>query len=350
MIITFATVCHLLLAPQLLTSQLQPSTVSLTTTQIGSRVEQTVQWAPTDTQAAKPTAAVLPGELITSRAKQVEKVGDIYTLRGDVEVTFRRYTLKADEITYNAVSGEITATGHIVFDGGPHDEHITATRGSYNVNTESGTFYDVVGTTGTQIRGKNVSLTSSNPFSFVGARVDKKGPDKIIVHHGTVTSCRLPRPKWSFRAHQVEVVTGEDAKIYNTTFWLWRVPVFYFPFLDHPVERLGRKTGFLLPTIGRSSRKGYILGDSFYWAINRSMDATLGAEYYSRRGWAQHGDFRAKLTEESSIVAQYFGVVDRGIPTSSNDGKTIDQGGREVRVNASGVLRPGLRGVQILTI
>ena len=38
-----------------------------------------------------------------------------------------------------------------------------------------------------------------------------------------------------------------------------------------------RDTGFLVPTIGRSSTKGNIVGDSFYWAINRSMDATLGS-------------------------------------------------------------------------
>ena len=26
--------------------------------------------------------------------------------------------------------------------------------------------------------------------------------------------------------------------------------------------------------------------------MNRSMDGTLGAEYFSKRGWSQHGEFR----------------------------------------------------------
>src|SRR5258708_21130828 len=50
----------------------------------------------------------------------------------------------------------------------------------------------------------------------------------------------------------------------------------------------GRQSGFLIPTIGTSNSKGTIVGDSFYWAINRSMDATLGAEYLSRPGWLLH--------------------------------------------------------------
>ena len=63
--------------------------------------------------------------------------------------------------------------------------------------------------------------------------------------------------------------------------------------MEHPVDNLGRKSGFLIPTIGQSNTRGTIFGDGFYWAINRNSDATLGAALYSARGWAQFGDFRA---------------------------------------------------------
>ncbi|MFB3815683.1 MAG: LPS-assembly protein LptD [Terriglobales bacterium] len=331
-LITVAALCHLLLAAPILTSQLQPET-------------------PTPARTSPPQ----PGEPVTIRAQQQEKIGDFYRLRGEVEIEFRDYVLRADEITYNDATGEIVATGNIVFDGGPHDEHLTAKRATYNINTDSGQFFDVVGTTGAKMRGRNIILTSSNPFSFQGAVVDKVGRDKIVVHHGTATSCTLPNPKWAFRATRISVVAGEDAKIYNSSFWLWRLPVFYFPFFDHPVERLGRKTGILLPTIGQSSVKGTILGDSFFWAINRSMDATVGAEWYSKRGSAQHGEFRARPNEGSYMNARYFGVVDRGIArnvTISGPGGTLivlpgkqDQGGHEVTLVGQLRFRDGLRAV-----
>src|SRR5439155_26002181 len=127
-----------------------------------------------------------------SSSQQQEKNGDLYTLRGEVEITFRSYILHADMITYSADPGDITAEGHITCDGGPHDMHLTAGRGTYNIRSQTGKFYDVAGTTGARFRGKNVTLTSSNPLTFSGKEVDKTSEDRYIIHHGTVTSCELP--------------------------------------------------------------------------------------------------------------------------------------------------------------
>jgi LPS-assembly protein len=304
MLNTLALLCHLLLLPGVVTSQLLA-------------------------EASAPAAS----QEVIIRAQQQEKAGDVFHLRGDVEITFRQFTVRADEITYDSSSGEITARGNLRFQGGPHDERLSASHGSYNLQTESGRFYEVVGSTGARFRGRGVILTSSNPFVFSGKMVEKRG-NRYIVHDGSVTSCRLPDPKWSFSAERVEVVPGGNARIYHSTFYLFKVPIFYFPFVAHPVENLGRQSGFLIPTVGQSSRKGTIIGDAFYWAINRSMDATFGAEYYSRRGFAQHGEFRARPSDQSFVLLQYFGVVDRD-----------RQGGQEARLSAEGVFPRRTRGV-----
>ena len=61
---------------------------------------------------------------------------------------FRNNVLHCDEATYDSTTGIVTAKGHVVFDGGPHNEHITATHGTYDVSRDSGTFYDASGSTG----------------------------------------------------------------------------------------------------------------------------------------------------------------------------------------------------------
>ena len=81
------------------------------------------------------------------------------------------------------------------------------------------------------------------------------------------------------------------------------------------------------------------MGDSYYWAINRMMDATLGAEYFSLRGWSQRGEFRARPTETSYVDFNYFGVIDRGIGTPP-----LKEGGENARLNAVGNI-DGFRGV-----
>jgi LPS-assembly protein len=313
--ITAVLLCHGLLWTSLVTSQLRP---------------------------AKPA----PTEEVTIKAFQQEKTGDLYTLRGSestgpVEIVFRDYTIRADEITYNQTTGDITASGHLTFLGGPGDLHIQGTRALYNIKSESGKFYDVIGTTGARVGSKNVLLTSSNPFAFSGKLVEKSGKNRIIVHQGMVTSCSIEDPKWVFRAEKVDVVLGQSAKLYHSTFRLAKIPIFYFPFATLPVERVNRQSGFLIPSIGQSSRKGTILGESFYWAISRSIDLTLGAEYWSKRGWAEHGSFRSRPSDTSFLDVKFFGVNDKGIGTPPQQ-----QGGQDASVTGEDTHLPfGFRGV-----
>jgi LPS-assembly protein len=274
------------------------------------------------------------------RAQEQEKDGPVFKLRGQAEIHYRTYILYADEVTYNSQTGDATADGHAVLDGGPNDEHIEATHALYNIRAETGTFENVVGTIGMKIRGKRTILTSSNPFAFTGKKVVKTGPDHYVVYDGTVTTCELPHPKWEFKAHRVVVDVGGNATIYRSSFRIKGIPILYFPFATHPVERLARQSGFLIPSIGQSSRKGTILGESVYWAINPSMDARVGAEYYSSRGWSQVGEFRAAPSETSFIDLNYFGVLDRGFGNPK-----MDQGGENVRLDAQAAFAHNFRGV-----
>ena len=291
-------------------------------------------------QAQETKTQLLSGEEVTIKAVTQEVQRKVYKLRGDVEIDYRNYVLRADEITYDQESGDVNATGKVVLDGGPHDLHIEASRATYNIENENGKFYDVLGTIGARVRGSTVVLTSTNPFLFKGQLVEKSGTDRLIVHRGTVTTCTLPNPKWTFNAEKVDVVLGEDAKMYHANFRLFRLPIFYFPYATHPVDNLGRRTGFLVPQLGQSSRKGFIFGESIYWAINRSMDMTVGAEYWSSRGWAQHMDYRARPSENSYIDMRFFGVLDRGDPNTHQG-----QGGQDVTLDAGLDLKHGFRAV-----
>jgi LPS-assembly protein len=155
-----------------------------------------------------------------------------------------------------------------------------------------------------------------------------------------VTTCNLPRPKWDFHAHEVVVEVGGTAKIYRSTFAIEGIPILYFPFATLPAETLPRQTGFLIPNLGFSSTKGTIFGESVFWAINRSMDAHIGAEYFSKRGWAPQGEFRARPSDTSFVDLNYFSVLDRGYGDPH-----VNQGGEEVHLTAEGELGHNFRGV-----
>ena len=96
-----------------------------------------------------------------------------------------------------------------------------------------------------------------------------------------------------------------------------------------PVEETGRESGFLLPVGENSGTKGFVIGEAVYWAINRSMDMTVGAEYWSKRGFAPNGDFRYKGRGLDALSVRWNALLDRGIeetlegatkPTLENQG------------------------------
>ena len=349
-LITALFLCHHLPAVALVTSQLLSENSGQSAISPARSPGKDSLQKPETTAAAANTpcasqAANQDSDSTTICALQQEKTGNVYKLHGDAEIHYRTYILRADEVTYDSDSGEATAAGHFTLDGGPNDDHIKASHGTYNLTAETGRFYDVTATTGLRFRGNRVVLTSTAPFAFTGKVVEKTSSDHYLVFDGSITTCELPHPNWKFQARKVVVDVGGNASIYHSKFVLHRIPILYFPYATHPVARDARDTGFLVPTIGRSSTKGNIVGDSFYWVIDRSLDATVGAEYFSKRGWSQRGEFRARPSDTSYVDLNFFGVVDRGIPSPDQCSGTppvcvptppLKEGGQEVRLTADG--------------
>src|SRR5689334_16886490 len=88
-----------------------------------------------------PSASTIPGEgePVTIKGREQEKKGDLFMLHGEAEIDFRDYIFRGDEVTYDSTTSEATATGHVTLDGGPHHDHVEATKGHYNLRTERGT-------------------------------------------------------------------------------------------------------------------------------------------------------------------------------------------------------------------
>ena len=116
--------------------------------------------------------------------------------------------------------------------------------------------------------------------------------------------------------------------------------MFYLPYLHHPANETGRVSGLLTPVISNgSSIRGYTLGEQVYWAINRSMDMVVGAEYFSKRGWAPNGDFRYRGPGLDQLTARWNALLDRGVEepvtvsTAHPTGyELVNQGGVDVNV------------------
>lgn len=280
--------------------------------------------------ARYPEAIVIPDEENTAtvvlESDTQSKAGTRYVLDGHVVITYGNRTVEADHIEYDSATGELDATGHLHASGGANDESISASHGTLNLQKQTGRFYDVSGSVGLRNLGRRVVYANGRPFLFTGRVVVKKGPRYYEVYDGTVTSCELEHPDWQLYAGRF-LVDGTKASAHNSIFRLFNVPVLYMPYVTHPVNTEGRQSGFMIPVIGASTTKGFILGEQIYFAINRSTDLTVGAEYFSMRGWSQSATFHYRGLGNDFIAAHYNGLLDRGYVTG---GRFVNQGGQDV--------------------
>jgi LPS-assembly protein len=251
-----------------------------------------------------------PQTTLTIRADSREMVKNVFHLRGNVEVTYKTMKIVADMASYDGASGEIEANGNVTFtDSG---SQLQADEAHYNVRTGKGWFTNAHGQLKAKIQPRPRRLVSENPFYVHARRVERRDADTYVIEHGRVSSCECEEKGWSISARRAHVEVGDKVVTRDSVLRMFQVPVFYSPVFVNSIARRPRQTGFLLPYVGNSSQKGFIVGDGFYWAINPSADLLVGIENYSVRGVARNGQFRAKPSDSSEITVDYYGVNDRG--------------------------------------
>jgi LPS-assembly protein len=226
---------------------------------------------------------------------------DIVKFKGNVTLDYGLKKLRADEAILNKEDSTFRAKGNIRYE----DQQIRLISGAIELNVENQTgeindtrFQFVRGA----LRGEagTISIQSSKQL-----RISDVG----------ITSCPPGEESWLLESSTIEVdsVKGE-AEAKDVTLKINDFAIFYFPYISFPIDDR-RKSGFLYPSIGTSSRNGLEFEIPWYLNIAEDKDATFTARYLSKRGLMIGGEYR-QLTENSSneIYAEYLSNDDRGLP------------------------------------
>ena len=283
---------------------------------------------------AVPVPASPTGTPVHVEAAQQQINGHTYTLLGEVTVRYKEYILRADKVNYNQDTGDMEADGHLQLEG-PGDEMIQADHGTVNVDVDSARFYDVIGSVGmrTAATRRNAVYTGINPFIFQGRVVIQEGPRKFKIIDGSMTSCRLPKPDWTITASEIFVGDGK-AYAKNGAFRLFNLPIVYLPYVTHPVGESERQSGLLVPVYENSTIKGTVVGEGVFLVLGRSMDLTVGLDYWSKRGWSPTGEFRYKGRDENYADVRFTALEDKlnvsGADVVANGRRQLDEHTRVV--------------------
>jgi LPS-assembly protein len=297
---------------------------------------------------AQPAAsgAAIPPELqnkqttVSIQADSQQKIGDTYKLKGHVIISYRDMEVRAETVTYDHTSGEVVAEGGVTFTD-PKSE-LEADEAHYNLVTEKGWFANARGYVRASAVARRNIIVSQSPFYLSAERVEALEKNTYQLERGKVSVCDDEAKGWSLETRRARLELGDKVVTRGTLFRFLRVPLLYSPVLVSSTRRDPRQTGFLIPQIGNSAQKGFIIGEGFFWAINPSVDLLLGVTNYSQRGVAPSGRLRARPSETSELSAEFFSIDDRGFgPNRQNQapGESVLATGR------SADLGYGSRGV-----
>ena len=293
-----------------------------------------------------PQAGPNADQSATLEADQQRQVGRIYYADGNVDVHYQNTRLRADHVEYNEDTYVAIARGHVQLDY--MTQHIEADEAHYEVRTGHGTFLHVRATFSIERRPTPTLLVTPNPLYFEAEEAERLDEHTYRIKKAWMTVCDPDKPTWKFYAPEATVYLQKSVHLVNGDFRVLSVPVLYLPYATFPAGK-ERESGFMIPNIGDSSNKGYILGESYYWAPTDWMDGTLGGNYYSRRGWSQRADLRMRPWENAKLEATYTGVIDRGLEQPQVPGEppvpAINQGGHEARLLFTALLPDGWRAV-----
>ncbi len=226
----------------------------------------------------------------------------------------------ADQVDIFSDESRLVASGNVVFtaEGG----RIAADRAEFDIDSMNGTFYNAVGSTVlTEDVERSMFGTQEPEMQFWGEIIERVGPRTYRLTRGGFTSCVQPTPRWQVSASSATINLDEYAVLRNAVLSVKGVPLFYLPAMYFPIQEEGRATGVLMPTYGASTIRGQSISNAFFWAVNRSHDATLfhdwfastgqglGAEYRYVLGPGSQGNLRTYLlNERETTLVDQFGT------------------------------------------
>lgn len=236
----------------------------------------------------------MDGVLINADSMYRDLEKRMVRLEGHVQVVFQGQHLSCRKAEIDLKKEQITAEGNVIL----YNErvHVEGDRVVFNYKQNTGYIYN--------------GFVQSGQVVFEGDVVQKIGEDHYLASNASFTACETCPPGWSFSGRTIDAEIGGYARIRRPVFRVGGIPIMILPGLIVPLKS-ARQSGFLVPSFEVSQRGGAALGESYFWAIDRSQDLTFTVKGYQKRGAKLHGDYRYVLAEKSQGRLQGAWIEDR---------------------------------------
>ncbi|MGC3982519.1 MAG: LPS assembly protein LptD [Steroidobacteraceae bacterium] len=217
--------------------------------------------------------------------------GDI-KLMGNAQVQQGERRMNADELIYNPGRNDAVAKGPVQYEDA--DLQVNGTDASMNADGGASVAQAsfILKTTAGRGTAQNIQVSPEGNVSLDSARY---------------TTCPPGSTDWELQLSDLninqETNTGTGR---NVRLEFKGIPIFYTPWISFPVGNQ-RKSGFLFPSLGGSSRGGNALATPWYWNLAPNYDDTITPAYDTSRGFKLDNEFRyLGEATKASVVTGYL--------------------------------------------
>lgn len=213
---------------------------------------------------------------------------DLVVARGGVQIDYGPYQLVARQVEYNQVTGRVRAFGNVELIE-PNGNRIFADELDITDNFSDG-FIEAL------------RVETPDRTRIAASSAQRSGNNITVLNNGVYTACPkcekdpTKPPFWQIKAARV-IQNDEErtVRFESPVFEIGGVPILRLPSFTIPNHENRRRSGFLIPSAGYSSKLGYFGKVPYYFALSPDMDATVTASGFSQAGFLTEVEFRQKF-------------------------------------------------------
>jgi LPS-assembly protein len=221
---------------------------------------------------------------------------DAYVAKGNVLIYKSNIKLTADFVRFDQKNMQAYAEGDVVLTNG--QDILTGSSMEMDLENQVGTVED------------GTLFIKQNNYHLTGAVIKKTGEKTYTIDDATLTTCDGDTPDWKITGKKAKIREDGEGTAQHATLWARKMPVLYTPYFYYPARK-DRQTGLLWPEGGHSDSRGWYYNQPFFWAIDKSSDATIYANYMSERGMKGGLEYRYYLDNWSKGTWRFDGFFDR---------------------------------------